>query len=223
MPPPPEPLSDHTTLSEVARRIGALPSDGQRVLVALAGPPGAGKSTLSSALAAVLANDPKTPDAVVVPMDGFHFDNCVLDARGQRPVKGAPQTFDAAGFVHLVTRLRTEGEVAFPVFDRADDLSRSAAGVVTPADRLVLIEGNYLLLDRAPWTGLRGLFDLTVFLDVPLPALEQRLVARWQGYGWPEDMARKRALENDIPNARMVVNNSVPADWTIRQLDGLAV
>ncbi|KAJ57042.1 hypothetical protein ACMU_00695 [Actibacterium mucosum KCTC 23349] len=207
----------------MARHIGGLPDEGKRVLVALAGPPGAGKSTLCSALSSVLANDPTTPDAVVVPMDGFHFDNCILDERGQRPVKGAPQTFDGEGFVHLVQRLRVEPEVAFPVFDRADDLSRAAAGLVTEGDRIVLVEGNYLLLNRAPWNRLRGMFDLTVFLDVPMGALEERLIARWQGYGWPEDVARKRALENDIPNARTVVNNSLPADWTIRQLDGVQV
>lgn len=220
---PPDPLPTATSLGAVARHIGGLVTSGDRVLVAIAGPPGAGKSTLASALHASLATDPGAPDAVVVPMDGFHFDNIVLNARGNRACKGAPETFDAHGFAQMIRRLKSEPEVAFPVFDRGDDLSRAAAGVVTPADRIVLVEGNYLLLDRAPWASLRDLFDLSLFLDVPLPELENRLVSRWKSYGLPDDIATKRALENDIPNARLVVQNSAPADWSISQLDGVQV
>ena len=112
-------------------------------------------------------------------MDGFHYDDAVLDARDLRSRKGAPETFDAAGFIHLMRRLRTEPEVAIPIFDRAMELSRAAADVVGPMDRLLVVEGNYLLLDENPWPELAPLFDLTVWIEVPEAELDRRLVARW--------------------------------------------
>jgi pantothenate kinase len=119
-----------------------------RYIVALAGPPGAGKSTLAAAVVALV------PGARVVPMDGFHYDDAVLEARGLRSRKGAPETFDVAGFAHLLGRLRAGGEVAIPVFDRSMELSRAAADVVTDADRVLVVEGNWLLLDEGAWSGL---------------------------------------------------------------------
>ncbi len=185
-----------------------------RFILAVAGAPGAGKSTLAAALVADLGSG-----ARLVPMDGFHLDNAVLDARGLRARKGAPETFDAPGFLALMARLRAGdgAEIAIPVFDRAADLSRAGADVVTPVDRILVVEGNYLLLDQAPWDGLEGVFDLTVFLDVPEAELERRLVQRWIDHGLDADAARARALSNDIPNARRVVAKSRPADIVIAQ------
>ncbi|WEF22892.1 hypothetical protein [Paracoccus sp. S3-43] len=125
----------------------------------MAGAPGSGKSTLAEALVARL------DDAVLVPMDGFHLDDRVLSARGLLARKGAVETFDAEGFAVLVERLALRGtEVIFPVFDRSREIAVAGAGVVAPHHRIVVIEGNYLLLDAAPWNRLR--FDLTVWLDV---------------------------------------------------------
>jgi pantothenate kinase len=152
----------------------------------------------------------------VVPMDGFHYDDAVLDARGLRARKGSPPTFDAMGFAHLIRRLRDEDEVAIPIFDRTMELSRAAADVVGPQDRILIVEGNYLLLDQAPWRDLAPLFDLTVFLDVPEAELVRRLTARWAHHGKTPEEARAWIAGNDLPNALTVLNGSLPADITLR-------
>jgi pantothenate kinase len=182
-----------------------------RVLIAIAGPPGAGKSTLAAALADQVAG------AAVVPMDGFHLDNMVLEQRGLLARKGAPESFDAAGFLNMVTRLKRGEEVVIPVFDRARDIAIAGARVIGPEQRVLLIEGNYLLLDRAPWNGLAGCWDLTIGIEVPLPELEARLVQRWRDHGLMQAAAVARAMGNDIPNAQLVVAGSVSADLVIRQ------
>jgi len=182
-----------------------------RLLVAIAGPPGAGKSTTADALAAQVAG------AVVVPMDGFHLDNSVLAARGLLARKGAPETFDAAGFAALVARLRGQDEVVIPVFDRSRDIAVAGARVIGPAAKVLLIEGNYLLLDEAPWRGLAPYWDLTIAIEVPIAVLETRLTQRWRDHGLTDTAARDRAMGNDIPNARRVLAGSVPADVTLRQ------
>ena len=197
-------------LTPLLDRIAALPP-GRRI-VALAGPPGAGKSTLVDGLAAAL------PSAAILPMDGYHYDDAVLRARGTLARKGAPGTFDADGLAQTLARLkrRDEAEVAVPVFDRDLELSRGAARIIDRAVETVIVEGNWLLLDRPPWTGLAPFFDLTVWLDVPLPELERRLRARWTGYGF--DAARMAAkLEgNDLPNAREAAAHSRAADLVLR-------
>lgn len=184
-----------------------------RFLVALAGPPASGKSTLAEALARALQ-----PGARVVPMDGFHYDDRVLEARGMRARKGAPETFDAAGFVHLVRRLREEDEVAIPIFDRSMELSRAAADIVGPEDRVLVVEGNYLLLDAEPWRALAPLFDLTVFLDVPEAELVRRLGERWRHFGKDEAAARDWIASNDLPNALTVIRGSREAEIVLRNV-----
>ena len=191
----------------IRARAGSRPG---RFLTALAGPPGAGKSTLSAALVRALG-----PGARVVPMDGFHYDDAVLEARGVRSRKGAPETFDVAGFVHLIARLRQEDEVAIPVFDRSMELSRAAADVVGPEDRFLIVEGNYLLLDEGPWRALDGAFDLTVWIDVPLAELDRRLTDRWAHYGKTPEAARAWIEGNDMPNIRRAIEGSRQADVVI--------
>ncbi len=182
-----------------------------RFLTALAGPPGAGKSTLAAELVAALGAGAKA-----VPMDGFHYDDAVLHARGARDRKGAPDTFDAQGFFHLLRRLRSEDEVAIPLFDRDLEISRAGADIVTATDRLLVIEGNYLLLNEAPWPQAAPLFDLTVWIDVPEDELDRRLLARWAHYGKTPEQARAWIDGNDMPNIRRVTRNSGPADIVIR-------
>lgn len=99
-----------------------------------------------------------------------------------------------------------------PVFDREADLARAGAAIVGADARFVLVEGNYLLLDRPPWSGLAPLFDLTIFIDVPMAELERRLLARWTGLGRGEEAARAWVDGNDLPNARLVMAGSRPAD-----------
>lgn len=186
----------------LVERINALPGD--RVLVAVAGPPGSGKSTLAAALATAL------PSAVLVPMDGFHLDDSILSARGLLSRKGAPETFDAAGFTALVSRLRVpSSEVIFPIFDRTRELSLAGAGVVEPSHRIVVIEGNYLLLNRSPWSN--AVYDLKVRLDVPEHEIRRRLERRWQRLG-KDEQGVKAHLSNDLANASVVITESTAAD-----------
>jgi pantothenate kinase len=198
------------TTDELAALIRSRAEGRARFVTALAGPPGAGKSTLGSDLVRALG-----PGAKVVPMDGFHYDDAVLTARGLRARKGAPETFDVQGFVHLLTRLRGSDDVAIPVFDRSLELSRAAADIITPADRFLIVEGNYLLLDEAPWTSLAAFFDLTVMIDVPEAELDRRLLARWAHYGKTPAEARAWIDGNDMPNIRRVTHGSHKADVVI--------
>lgn len=194
-------------MSEIAHLAATLfrkASGRDRLVAGIAGPPGAGKSSLAAGLLPLLPEGM----AAIVSMDGFHYDNAVLDARGFAAVKGAPETFDFEGFRHCLERLRrADAEVAVPVFDRQADMARAGAAIVAPQVRFVLVEGNYLLLDESPWYGIAPLFDVTVWLDVPMAELERRLVQRWIDHGLGMDAARDRAFGNDLPNARRVIAN----------------
>lgn len=194
--------------------IATLP-EGRRRIVALAGAPGSGKSTLAEAAVALL-NTRHPGSAALVPMDGYHLDNAVLDTRGLRAVKGAAQTFDADGLLRDLQRIRAaDRAVLVPVFDRAIDLARAAAREVPVGAGVILVEGNWLLLDAPPWSALAPLFDLTAMLRVPEPELERRLVARWLAHGHDPAAARARALANDLPNGRLVMAGSRPADLVL--------
>ncbi len=191
-----------------------------RTLVAIAGAPGAGKSTIAEHLASDFNQQGFAFKAASVPMDGFHYDNAVLEQMGKRDTKGAPDTFDVMGFASLLQRLRLQGDVediAIPLFDRNLEISRNAARIITSNEKLLIVEGNYLLLNQGPWANLHSFFDLTVMLDVPLEELERRLIDRWISFGLDAAGAREKALQNDIPNARLVVEHAHNADYMISQ------
>jgi pantothenate kinase len=199
-------------IAHVAAAIFKRASKGERCIVAIAGAPGAGKSTISAALVDLFPEG----SAIVVPMDGFHFDDAILEERGLRARKGAPETFDFAGFAHLLKRIRSgEADVAIPIFDRNMELSRAAAAIVCADKRFVLVEGNYLLLDEKPWSELADLFDLTIFLDVPRDELERRLIQRWRDHGRSETEGRAWVNSNDLPNIDRVLLHRRAADLTI--------
>ena len=183
----------------------------KRYVIGIAGAPGSGKSTLAQHLCETLG-----AEAIVVPMDGFHFDDVILNARGDRPRKGAPHTFDVAGFEVLLKRIKArEADIAIPVFDRAQEHSRAGASIISQEAKFILVEGNYLLLKLNGWKKLKPLFDFTIFLDVPLAELEHRLLERWRGFGFEEAGAKAKALGNDIPNAKLVIEKSAKADIVV--------
>lgn len=189
-----------------------------RRIVAVAGAPGSGKSTFAERLRDRL--DGRVA-AQVLAMDGFHYDDLVLEARGDRQRKGAPHTFDVEGLASALARIAADrGAVAVPVFDRAIEIARAGARIIEADTRLVIAEGNYLLLDAPEWAALRRFFDLTVFLEVPEAELERRLLARWAGYGLEGTALREKMQGNDLPNMRLVVGRSVSADLVVRDLDG---
>lgn len=183
-----------------------------RHITAIAGPPGAGKSTISEALVDRL-NEDDPGSAAIFAMDGFHYDDAILNSRGWRSRKGAPHTFDCAGFAAMLSRLRAnaEAEIAIPVFDRSIEIARNAATLVSQDVRHLIVEGNYLLLDMEPWSELA--FDTTVFLDVAMAELQRRLEARWTELAPEDRLAQVR--KNDLPNAELVVAQSRTAEFTI--------
>ena len=196
-------------ISSIAAAIFKHAGKSRRFIIAIAGPPGSGKSTLAVRLHEVLPEG----SSVVIPMDGFHYDDAILDQRGLRSRKGAPETFDYSGFATLLKRVREgEEEIAIPVFDRSMELSRAGAAIVGADAKFILVEGNYLLLDEEPWTGLGSLFDFTVFLDVPRGELERRLMERWRLHGKSDDHARGWIASNDLPNIERVLARRRQAD-----------
>ena len=200
-----------TNIDDLIKIIFHLSAAKPRFIVAIDGPPGSGKSTLSNHLAKCLG-----PSAKVLPMDGFHLDNNRLQEMGLLNRKGAPETFNALGLVELMRKMRNCGTFLYPTFDRKEDRTIPNSGCITLEDRIVLVEGNYLLLNTAPWSELSQFFDLTVALDVCFDTLQSRLIARWVNHGLSEVDARARALGNDMVNVTCVLENSLTADYKLR-------
>ncbi len=179
-------------------------------MIAVCGAPASGKSTFADQLCkGLLAQGLR---CCVVPMDGFHLDNTILKAVGTLARKGAPHTFDSAGFATLVARAASEDLVYYPIFDRSRDIAIAASGRITADIDTVIVEGNYLLMQTPEWAGLARHWDLSIYLEVPQDELRRRLIARWQDHGLTADAATKRAQENDLPNALTVLENSAAAD-----------
>lgn len=187
--------------------------DGHRQLIAICGAPGSGKSTLVEMLSDAI-NAQAEGSCAIVPMDGFHFDDAVLKERNLLPRKGAPETFDVDGLLHLHQRLaeNQDQSVAVPLFDRDRELSRAAARIIPRSVQTVLIEGNYLLLDQPGWAKLAPYYTLTIQLDVPVDELERRLMKRWDDQGLSSQEARTKVEGNDLPNAKQVLAQSRAAD-----------
>lgn len=181
----------------------------QRFIIALAGPPGAGKSTLSWRLTAALE------DAAILQADGFHCDDTLLERLGKRHRKGAPDTFDVDGLDIMIQRLRRRERVLAPIFDRRLEIARAAAMEIEPEDKFIIVEGNYLALDVAPWNRLRRHFDAIVFIDVPRAELERRLVRRWSELGFAPDEVERHVAGNDMLNADTVLEHSSGFDYLI--------
>lgn len=204
-------MGSQADLDPLVERARGLTTGGRRIL-GVTGPPGSGKSTLSAAVVAALA-----PAAVLVPMDGFHLANAELARLGRQDRKGAPDTFDAAGYVALLSRLRAQREetVYAPVFDR--HLEEAIAGAVpVPADTpLVVTEGNYLLLEDGPWARVRELLDEVWFVDLDDDVRLERLVRRHVEHGRTPAAAREWVMRSDEANAALVARTRSRADLVV--------
>ncbi len=185
-----------------------------RALLGLVGPPGAGKSTLAAALRAEFADVSQ-----VVPMDGFHLANSELERLDRRGRKGAPDTFDADGYVTLLRRLLAQGDdevVYAPEFRREIEEPVANAIPVFARTQLVISEGNYLLLDEGPWARVRELLDETWYVDVDNALRVERLTQRHLQFGRSADEAAAWVAGTDEPNARLVEASRVRASFVFR-------
>lgn len=204
--------SESLAREAVARHAGK----GGRVLVAIAGAPGSGKSTVAEEVAARI-NRERPGFAAVLPMDGYHYDDHVLETLGRLAHKGAPDTFDAHGLRHMLLRLKENADdtIAVPVFDRKIEIARAGGRLIPRETGIILCEGNYLLMREPPWDRLKPIFDFTVFVEVPRDELHRRLTQRWRGHGLAADQVRFKVEENDLPNGAAILAGSAEPDFRL--------
>ena len=201
-------------VDELVNRARALAGTGTRRILGIAGAPGAGKSTLAEVVTTALGGA-----AVQVPMDGLHLADVELSRLGRRDWKGAPDTFDALGYLALLRRLRypVPGEIVYaPAFERTIEQPIAGSIPVGPAVPLVVTEGNYLLLDDPPWHEVRTLLDETWFVEIDDAVRVSRLIRRHIEFGKTPEQAAEWVGRLDESNARLVAATRDRADLIVR-------
>jgi pantothenate kinase len=202
-------------LSEIAEVVRARMSGEYRIVVGIAGAPGAGKSTIAAELAEAL-----TPDAVVLPMDGFHYPQARLVELGRRERMGAPDTFDVDAFRTTLVAIRrgfqnSANPVDAPGFDRESEEPVPDGIRISPEFCVVIVEGNYLLLDSGGWERIAPMVDLTLFVELDREPRIERLVARHEKYGKSATEAAEWARGPDEANAVLIETTAVRADYRV--------
>ena len=190
---------DATIAETYKARLNALKNGGGRKILGIVGPPGCGKSTLAAALLEFLGDE-----AVAVPMDGYHLANVELARLGRAGRKGAEDTFDSAGYVSLLRRLKEQqaNEIVYaPEFRREIEEPIANAIPVFPETQLVITEGNYLLLDHGHWAGISELLDEIWYVDIDHSVRRERLVKRHMHFGRSQSAAEDWVANTDEPNA----------------------
>jgi pantothenate kinase len=208
------------TADLLARDAVALVGDGSRAILGIAGSPGAGKSTLVDLLVERIGAAKGADWVAHVPMDGFHLADAQLDRIGARGRKGAQDTFDAAGYAHLLERVKREVDVPVyvPGFDRTLEQPLAAALVVLPSAHLVITEGNYLLLDHPDWARARRAMDAVWFVASEESERIERLVARHVEFGKTPEEAQAWVSTTDQRNAELAEATIGRADRVIASL-----
>ncbi len=211
------------TIDDNAQQIAALTlqrfqqQNGRRLIVAIAGAPGSGKSAIAERVVEVL-NGEADMRAALFPMDGYHYDDAVLEQMQRREFKGAIDTFDVHGLRHMLERLKRNEDdvVAVPVFDRAIEISRAGGRLIPQSVNIIVCEGNYLLASQSPWNRLKPIFDVTVFVDVDEEDLRHRLRERWQNFNLDDAEITRKVEENDLPNGLLVASTSLEPDLRVQ-------
>ena len=188
-----------------------------RLMLGIAGYPAAGKTTTAAWLVEAL-NQIEKDVAIAVPMDGFHHYNKQLAKLGLSALKGVPASFDATAFIELLNHLRHHDDldIGCPAFDRAIEEPTANAIVVRPNHKIIVVEGNYLLLDESPWRQIRDVLDQIWFVDSDFATIEPRLLERHIKGGRSPEAARIKVESTDLPNARLIEASRVNAARIIR-------
>jgi pantothenate kinase len=194
-------------ISELVTNIGQY--CGQRLIIGLAGPPASGKSTLATVIADEI-NRQRRRSAIVLPMDGFHLSNSQLEHMRLNSVKGAPQTFDVKGFIVALSRIRSPAQdtIFVPVYDRVIHEPIAASIAISEQTHVVVVEGNYLLLDSGDWKDVRQYLDRACFLNVGWEVCRDRLIARQMAKGRSLAEASQWVDRSDKANYELIVSRS---------------